>query len=263
MIYFSGKDEAKRYSLYRPYIHPQVIQIIKSKLTLRKPIGDILDVGCGTGQSTIALTEIAERVTGIDISEDMISQAERHEKVKYLQAPAENIPLHNMSFDMVTVGLSFHWLDRRRFLPEAHRLLKSPGWLVIYDNFFSGVMRENPEFENWLKDEFIVRFPTPPRDRRPLKDDKLRQYGFVVDQSENYQEDVTYTLEQLVGYMTTMTNTVAILKEGRVTMAETVQWLMSSLEPFFRGQRACTFSHRGWIKFLKKLNQRAAEIGKH
>ncbi len=255
MIYFSGKDEAKRYSLYRPYIHPQVIQIIKSKLALRKPVGDILDVCCGTGQSTIALTEIAERVFGIDISEDMISQVKSHEKVKYLQAAAEDIPLQDMTFDMVTVGLSFHWLVRSRFLPEAHRLLKSPGWLVIYDNFFSGIMRENPEFENWIKDEFIVRFPTPPRDRRPLRDDKLRQYGFIIERSEDYEEDVTYTLEQLVGYMTTMTNIVAVLKQSRVTMAETVQWLVSSLEPFFKGLRECTFSHRGWIKFLKKLNR--------
>lgn len=257
MTYFSGKDEAKRYSLYRPYIHPQVIQIIKSKLTLRKPVGDVLDVGCGTGQSAIALTEVAERITGIDISEDMISQAQRHEKVRYLQAPAEQIPLPDMTFDMITVGLSFHWFDRSKFLPEAHRLLKSPGWLVVYDNFFSGIMRENTEFENWLNDEFIAKFPTPPRDRRPLEGDELRQYGFVLDQSEDYEEDVTYNLKQLVGYIATMTNTVASLREGRMTMDEIVQWLVSSLEPFFKGRRRCAFLHRGWIKFLKKLNQPA------
>lgn len=257
MIYFSGKSEAKRYSLYRPDIHPQVIQIIKSRLTLKKPVGNVLDVGCGTGQSAIALTEIAERVTGIDISEDMISQAQRHEKVVYLQAPAENIPLPDMTFDMVTVGLSFHWFDRGKFLGEAYRVLKSPGWLVIYDNFFSGVMRGNTEFEHWLRDKFIAQFPAPPRDRRPLKDDELGQYGFILEQSENYEEDVTYNLEQLVGYLTTMTNIVAVLKEGRMTIDETVQWLMSSMEPFFKGRRECAFLHRGWIKFLKKMNQPA------
>ncbi len=253
MIYFNGKEEAKRYALYRPYIHPQVIQIIKSTSQLKKPIKNVLDVGCGTGQSSIALLELATNVTGIDISEDMIENAQKHERVKYLYAPAEDIPLPDSGFDMIAVGLSFHWFDRSKFLSEAHRLLRSNEWLIIYNNFFSGIMRENEEFHKWLETEYISKFPTPQRDERPLENGELRQYGFVFDKQENYEEDVTYGPSQLVGYITTMTNTLAALKEGKMTLEEIDNWLISSIEPFFKGRNKCTFLYQGWIKFIKKF----------
>jgi ubiquinone/menaquinone biosynthesis C-methylase UbiE len=252
MIYFKGKEETRRYSLYRPYIHPQVINIIKLTLQIKKLIKNVLDVGCGTGQSTIALLEIAEKVTGIDISEDMIAIAQKHERVKYMQAPAEDIPLPDSTFDTITVGLSFHWFDRSKFLPEAHRLLKPAGWLILYDNFFSGIMRENAEFKNWLTTEYTSKFPTPPRDSRSYEDKESSQYGFVFDKQKEYEEDITYNLDQLVGYITTMTNTIAVLKEGNIAFEEVVSWLVSSIKPFFKERNECTFLYRGWIKFLKK-----------
>jgi ubiquinone/menaquinone biosynthesis C-methylase UbiE len=254
MIYFRGKEEAKSYSLYRPYIHPQVIQIIKSTLQLKKPIENVLDVGCGTGQSSIALLEIAEKITGIDISEEMIANAQKHERVKYIQAPTEDIPLPDSAFDMITAGLSFHWFDRIKFLTEAHRLLRSNGWLIIYNNFFSGIMKENVDFKKWFTTHYISKFPTPARDCRSLEDSELRLYGFVFDKQMEYKEDIIYNPDQLVGYITTMTNTVAALKEGKMTLEEAVSWLASSIKPFFKERDECTFLYQGWIKFLKKIN---------
>ncbi len=253
MNYFCGKEEAKNYSLYRPYIHPQVIQIIKSTLHLKKPIENALDIGCGTGQSSIALLEIAKNVMGIDVSEDMIANAQKHEKVKYIQAPAEDIPLPNNTFDIITVGLSFHWFDRSKFLPEACRLLKPNGWLIIYNNFFSGAMRENEDFKKWFTTNYISKFPTPPRDNQPLENEELNRYGFVFDQQNEYEEYITYDLNQLVGYITTMTNTVATLKEGKMAIEEVISWLMTSIKPFFKERNECTFLYQGSIEFLKKI----------
>ena len=53
-----------------------------------------LDVGCGTGLSTIALLEIAEHVTGTDNSHEMITvaQVQNEEKIPYFHAPAEHLP---------------------------------------------------------------------------------------------------------------------------------------------------------------------------
>ena len=253
-MYFNGKDSAKRYALYRPNIHPKVIQIIKSNIKSEKPIRYALDVGCGTGQSAIALKALAEKVIAIDISPDMISQAPRSEQVEYICAAAEAIPLRNAIFHLISVGLSLHWFERGKFMTEAVRLIKPRGLLVIYDNFFSGVMRENDEFQKWFRGTFMRKFPTPPRDCRPLEDKKLRRYGFGLEKEVDYEENITYNLDQLVGYVTTMTNTVAALKKGIVELDVVLDWLESSIRPFFIGQDKCTILHRGWIKFLKKLD---------
>jgi ubiquinone/menaquinone biosynthesis C-methylase UbiE len=60
MNFFVYKSVAERYAKYRAYFHPLVIEKIKAYLQLQSPVGFALDVGCGSGQSTIALKEIAD-----------------------------------------------------------------------------------------------------------------------------------------------------------------------------------------------------------
>ena len=72
--------------------------------------------------------EIAKQVTGVDVSPEMLAQAEARDGVEYVVAPAEELPFEDESYDLVTVGLAFHWFDRERFLPEAHRVLRPDGW---------------------------------------------------------------------------------------------------------------------------------------
>lgn len=77
----------------------------------------------------------------------MLSRAPEDPRIHYVEAPAENLPLDNSSFDLATVALALHWLDRDAFLHEMRRVLRSSGWLVIYDNAFTGRMKSNPQFE--------------------------------------------------------------------------------------------------------------------
>ena len=61
-----------------------------------------LDVGCGTGQSTVVLAEIAERIIGIDPSADMLRAATPHPKVEYREAAAEHTPFSDGQFDLAS-----------------------------------------------------------------------------------------------------------------------------------------------------------------
>jgi hypothetical protein len=53
MNYFSPKTAAQRFAKGRPRFHPFIIQQIKNFLRLEKPFSYALDVGCGTGFSTV------------------------------------------------------------------------------------------------------------------------------------------------------------------------------------------------------------------
>ena len=140
-----------------------MIKKICDFLRLREPIPLALDVACGIGQSTVALKEIASRVVGTDVSREMLARAPREAGVRYVEAPAEDMPFEDGSFRLVTVALALHWFDRSRSLAETRRVLEPSGWLVVCDNGFFGEMKENPKHERWYREDYLVRYPSPPR----------------------------------------------------------------------------------------------------
>src|SRR5687768_2876132 len=107
MNYFAHQTAAERYARSRPYFHPLVIGNIKDFLQLEVPVNLALDVACGTGQSTVALKEIAKQVIATDVSEEMLAQAPANASIQYVQAPAEELPLPDDSLDLITVSLAF------------------------------------------------------------------------------------------------------------------------------------------------------------
>ncbi len=93
MNHFAHQTAAERYTKDRPYFHPLVMERVRAFLKLGGPVPVGIDVGCGTGMSTRALTEIATVVIGADISPAMISQAPAHPRIRYVETAAEALPL--------------------------------------------------------------------------------------------------------------------------------------------------------------------------
>ena len=252
MNFFAHKSAAERYAQHRPYFHPLVIEKIKQYLSLETPIEYALDVACGTGQSTVALKEIADSVIGIDISDEMLGHAIQHQGVKYHNASAEDLSIfEDESFDLVTTSMAFHWFDHTRFLSESNRVLKNGGWLTTYNNWFSGQMKENELFEEWSKDVYLTRFPTPPRNSTPLTTELANDFGFSSLHTERFQNEVQFSAEELSAYLTTQSNVIAAVEQGDETVEDVYLWLVSHTKPFFRSVRAA-FVFGSNICYLQK-----------
>ncbi len=250
MNYFAHQTAAERYAQGRPYFHPLVIDKIRAFLALQKPLSVAVDVACGTGQSALALTEIAEEIIAADIAPGMLAQAPAHPKIRYVQAPAEQLPLKSHLADLVTVSLAFHWLDRARFLDEAHRVIRPEGALAIYNNSFYGQMNENPDFSHWNREHYLTRYPTPHRNNAPFTDDDAREHDFVFVRQEPYTNDISFTPDQLVRYLMTQSNAIAAVEQGGKSLASASAWLLDSVSPFFRTPTA-TFQFGGEIWYLQ------------
>src|SRR4051794_10696125 len=83
---FVGASVARRYAAARPALHAEAVALAASRVPgARRAI----DIGCGTGLSTRALTQLAEYVVGVDVSEDMLDQAIKKEAVLFVSAAAE------------------------------------------------------------------------------------------------------------------------------------------------------------------------------
>lgn len=98
--------------------------------------GRLLDVGCGTGQVFQGLASSFTAVIAVDADAEMVAAARetamdaelRHVDVRVMRAEALDTSLG--SFQMVTFGASFHWMDREAVANSVYDLLEPGGSLV-------------------------------------------------------------------------------------------------------------------------------------
>ena len=122
----------------------------KAVMCVKKALSDIerpivLDVACGTGDSSIQLAKNLEhtRIHAIDISEKMLEigkkkvenlKYEERMKISFTNSNAENIVFHDNVFDAVFVAFGVrNFSDREKGLKEIIRVLKPEGTLVILE----------------------------------------------------------------------------------------------------------------------------------
>jgi len=114
---------------------------------------DILEIGCGTGNYTLALRSKfkAANITALDLSDRMISIAKNKindEKISFIIADAENMSLPGR-FDLVTSNASFQWFrDLNGSLKNYKALLNNSG-RILFSMFGRGTF---PELGVSLKD---------------------------------------------------------------------------------------------------------------
>ncbi|MFP5273348.1 class I SAM-dependent methyltransferase [Coleofasciculus sp.] len=119
----------------------------------------ILDLGCGTGSTTLLLKQAFPQaeVIGLDLSPYMLVMAERKAKaagveIQWRHGKAEETGLPEASFDLVTASLLFHETPpavAKSILRESFRLLKGGGQVLIL-NANQRTLRQ----VNWLTEVF-------------------------------------------------------------------------------------------------------------
>ena len=251
MSYFAHASAARRYASARPYFHPVVRDLVTRHIGPVFPLGRALDVACGTGQSTRILSDLAKTVVGTDVSAGMLAAVEPTSSINYARSNAEQLPFLDDSFDLMTVALAFHWLERESFLDEARRVLRPNGWLVIYDNAFLAELLGNDAFHSWFVDRYIPRYPSPPRNRTPLTDADAISFGFTISARDTYRNQVEFDHDRLVDYLMTQSNIIAVIEERSQPPAGVRAWLNEELAGFFAGDPA-VFVFGGPITYLRR-----------
>ena len=254
MNFFGSKVAAERYVAGRPDFHANTIGHLKEMLGIDQKLPVALDVACGTGLSTKALLSVADEVYGTDLSPEMLDRAYEKDKIRYIVAAAENQPFEDEEFDLITVSSAIHWFDIDAFLTEARRILKTKGWLVIYENYFTGKMDGNDDFTNWVNEVYLTRFPSPPRNKNyGWSVENIRGKGFSINAPGEYENAISFNKEQLIAYFTTQSNVIAAIDSGRLAYKEAEKWLAGELRTYFESEAAAHVVYFGnRIKYLQK-----------
>ena len=121
---------AQHYAAYRPDLHRIILAIC---LHNKQPYTSGLDVGCGTGQSALALTHFCKQVTGVDPSQAMLEKATPHPAVTYQTCSGTDFDFPDNSFDIIAYAGALFYAKSQQMLDETVRVLKPNGHIVIYD----------------------------------------------------------------------------------------------------------------------------------
>ncbi len=112
-----------------PYIAEKLYEFLSPQCA-----GLYLDIGCGTGNYSIALADKGLNFYGVEPSQKMLNIAkERTSTVKWFLGRAEQIPFANELFHGAIATLTIHhWTDLGRAFGEIYRVLKKDARLVIF-----------------------------------------------------------------------------------------------------------------------------------
>lgn len=112
--------------------------------------GNILDVGCGLGETTNYLLKYysSNDVVGINMSPQQIERCKINSpKCKFICMDASQMEFEDESFDnIICVEAAFYFDTREKFIEEAWRVLKPGGYLILADIIFENTQH----FGDWI-----------------------------------------------------------------------------------------------------------------
>ena len=94
----------------------------------------MLDLGCGPGQLARAFAPFASEVVGIDPEPEMLRIARQSgpDNALWIEASSYDIGPHLGRFGLVTMGRSFHWMDRVDTLRRLDQIVTPDGAIVLF-----------------------------------------------------------------------------------------------------------------------------------
>ena len=256
---FNSKRIAAGYANDRPFIHSRVIDIIKSDLKITDNFTNGIDIGCGAGLSSKALKLICEKVTGVDISEEMVAAAKDflgENGYCFFQSKAEEIPVPPMPYDIATAAGVIPWVDRKRFLSNAEKLLSHGAPLIIYDFWITDRMSDDVKhskaYTDWWHDEYLKNYPKPPRNEGVWTNEDISPYEFRLETQKDFE--LTYKFDKIafVKFMLTQSNVNAKIEGAGADKTIISEWFDKTLEPVFDGaERQLVFAGYYWYLIRK------------
>jgi SAM-dependent methyltransferase len=182
------------------------------------PEDHILDLCCGTGRHSIALARRGYRVTGLDLSETLLSYAAALAKglpVRFVHGDMRFLPFSDGVFDVVlNLFTSFGYFvedrDNERVLAEIHRVLKPGGrFLIDFLNrpaVIRGLVPLSEREENgvkireerWLEGDVVCKRILV-SDNRGSRQYEERVKMYAREQMERMMQRVGLSVEQVWG----------------------------------------------------------------
>ncbi|WP_026421332.1 class I SAM-dependent methyltransferase [Actinokineospora inagensis] len=185
----------------------------------------VLEIGCGTGQATVALARSGCVVVAVELSPEMAAHATRNlaefPDTLVVTAPFEDWPLPDGRFDLVFSATAFHWVDPDIRVAKSADALRPGGRLAVVSTFHIAggsdafFAEAQTCYERWD--------PSTPQGLRLLTSAGIPTDSTEIDVSgrfgpvafHRYEWDQTYTTDEYTDLLLTYSNHRALPETAR------------------------------------------------
>lgn len=226
--------------------------LLVAAATADRSVKRVLDIGCGTGSTTLAITRALGpegQVTGIDISDPMLTRAraradEEHSSATFIRADAQTYAFEPSRFDMIVSRFGVMFFDdpvrafeNLRRAAKANAELRLLAWRGPAENAF---MTTAERAAAPLLPNLPARQPDGPGQfafADPLRIRHiLEKSGWTDIEIRPVDAACTLPEKDLVRYFTTLGPIGLILHEAdEPTRAQVVEALRAAFEPYVHG----------------------------
>jgi SAM-dependent methyltransferase len=131
------EEIADLYNQARPGYPDQMIQDVIELSGIDKS-GNILEIGCGPGNATLAFARRGYHILAIELGQRLSDLAKKncqlYPGVKIVNSSFEEWPLQENSFDLAISADAFHWIEPVIGYPKVAQALKDTGSAVFFWN---------------------------------------------------------------------------------------------------------------------------------
>jgi SAM-dependent methyltransferase len=140
------RSAAAHYLSGRPAYAPRLIRLV-AQLTRLSDTSRVLDLGCGPGMLAGAFAPFVAEVVAIDPEPEMLRIAEDQfggmGNISFVRGSSFDLSSSLGQFRLVTMGRSFHWMDRAATLRILDQIIEPDGAVALFDSTHSDGVPEN------------------------------------------------------------------------------------------------------------------------
>lgn len=231
------------YARYQPEYPKSLFNILGDKLNLSRD-SKLLDLGCGTGQIALGISDKVGHIDCIDPNREMLDEARRLtsqkdvRNISFLETTSEALDPSYRGYGAATIASAFHWMDRSRVLESLGDRLQPRGGIAVVTR-----IRDQCDPNDWWNAiwEFVRAwwggsFPAGKDDiRRELKisnEETLRLSSFSSVTSVSIPYSVEWSTETLIQYIySTSKACPGVLTEERAEFEQQLKSVLYRLSP--------------------------------
>jgi SAM-dependent methyltransferase len=243
---------ASYYSRYRPPYPPALVTVLRETFGL-DGTGRLLDLGSGPGSVAIPVAHLFERVVAMDPETDMLREGKEltsrygTTNIEWICGSSDDLSPTLGMFRLVTMGESFHRMDRPRTLEALYDLVYVFGGVAILGR---GMPLPLPPLTPWREAvchvvrHYLGEIPLP-WDHEPPPPEELHQaylkhsrFSDLTEHSELFE--VQWTADSIIGNLYSMSFcNRKLLGERAEAFERDLQRAILAIEPsgIFRGER--------------------------
>jgi SAM-dependent methyltransferase len=185
----------------------------------------VLEIGCGTGQATVALAQRGYAIVAVELSGALAALAARNvapfPRVRIVTADFDEWPVPVARFDLVASFTAWHWLDPELRMAKAADALRVGGTLAVVathhvaggtEEFF---VRAQECYEQW-DPKTPPGLRLPPAASLPADSSEFAACGrFGRVEHRRYAADITYTRAEYLDLLSTYSGHIALAPQQR------------------------------------------------